>query len=117
MVERVTLTTVGYGDAYPVTVLGRILGGITALCAVGVIAMPTGILAAAFSDAFQRRAQALRTTTRAPCPLGACARRRRRRQRRGRTRRRAQHPVQTGLRFSAKARGPSSASVEARIAV
>jgi voltage-gated potassium channel len=53
----ITLTTVGYGDAYPITVLGKILGGITALCAVGVIAMPTGILAAAFSDAFQKRAR------------------------------------------------------------
>jgi voltage-gated potassium channel len=51
----ITMTTVGYGDVYPVTVLGRILGGLTALCAIGVIAMPTGILAAAFSDAFQKR--------------------------------------------------------------
>jgi voltage-gated potassium channel len=51
----ITMTTVGYGDVYPITVVGRILGGMTALCAIGVIAMPTGILAAAFSDAFQKR--------------------------------------------------------------
>jgi voltage-gated potassium channel len=51
----ITMTTVGYGDVYPVTVIGKVLGGMTALCAIGVIAMPTGILAAAFSDAFQRR--------------------------------------------------------------
>jgi voltage-gated potassium channel len=51
----ITMTTVGYGDVYPVTVVGKLLGGLTALCAIGVIAMPTGILAAAFSDAFQQR--------------------------------------------------------------
>jgi voltage-gated potassium channel len=48
-----TLTTVGYGDVYPLTVLGRIFAGITAITGIGLIAMPTGILAAAFSDAIQ----------------------------------------------------------------
>ena len=51
----ITLTTVGYGDAYPVTVLGRFLSGFVALAGIGLIAMPTGILAAAFSDVVQRR--------------------------------------------------------------
>jgi len=46
-----TLTTVGYGDVFPVTALGRVLAGITAIIGIGLIAMPTGILAAAFSDA------------------------------------------------------------------
>lgn len=50
-----TLTTVGYGDVVPVTGLGRALAGFTALLGVGLIAMPTGILASAFSDAIQRR--------------------------------------------------------------
>src|SRR5215469_2071784 len=49
-----TLTTVGYGDIYPHSVLGKICGGITSFAGIGLIAMPTGILAAAFSDAFQR---------------------------------------------------------------
>lgn len=49
-----TLTTVGYGDAYPITVLGRIFAGLTAVTGIGLIAMPTGILASAFSDAIQR---------------------------------------------------------------
>ncbi|MEO5338515.1 MAG: ion transporter [Magnetospirillum sp. WYHS-4] len=51
----VTLTTVGYGDVYPITMAGRICAGLVAVLAIGLIAMPTGILAAAFSDAFQRR--------------------------------------------------------------
>jgi voltage-gated potassium channel len=53
-----TLTTVGYGDVYPVTPAGKLLAGITAISAIGLIAMPTGILAAAFSEAFQRHREA-----------------------------------------------------------
>lgn len=50
----VTLTTIGYGDVYPITPLGKVLAGFVALAGIGLIAMPTGILAAAFSDAVQR---------------------------------------------------------------
>lgn len=50
-----TLTTVGYGDVTPITSVGKIFAGVTALAGVGLIAMPTGILAAAFSDAFQEQ--------------------------------------------------------------
>lgn len=50
-----TLTTVGYGDATPLTALGKVFAGITALAGIGLVAMPAGILAAAFSDAFQRQ--------------------------------------------------------------
>ncbi|WP_372426005.1 potassium channel family protein [Salinarimonas chemoclinalis] len=53
-----TLTTVGYGDIYPVTALGRVLAAATAVVGIGLIAMPTGILAAAFSDTLQRRRDA-----------------------------------------------------------
>lgn len=56
----VTLTTVGYGDTYPVTVLGKILSGLVAIAGIGLIAMPTGILAAAFSDVVQRRREEAR---------------------------------------------------------
>lgn len=56
-----TLTTVGYGDVAPITPLGRLLSGLVALAGIGVIALPTGILAAAFSEAFHRREPA-RTT-------------------------------------------------------
>ena len=48
-----TLTTVGYGDVTPITALGKVLAGIVAVAAIGIVAMPTGIMAAAFSDAFQ----------------------------------------------------------------
>lgn len=50
----ITLTTIGYGDTYPVTVMGKFLASVTAVIGVGLVAAPTGILAAAFSHAFQR---------------------------------------------------------------
>ncbi|PAU73520.1 potassium channel family protein [Vreelandella alkaliphila] len=49
-----TLTTVGYGDMVPITGLGKFFAGLTAVAGIGIIAMPTGILAAALSDAFQK---------------------------------------------------------------
>lgn len=49
-----TMTTIGYGDVYPVTPLGRFLAALTALTSIGLIAMPAGILASAFSEAVQK---------------------------------------------------------------
>ncbi len=43
-----TLTTVGYGDVYPVTGLGRILSGVIALLGIGLVALPTGIISSGF---------------------------------------------------------------------
>jgi voltage-gated potassium channel len=51
----VTLTTIGYGDVYPQTMLGKVLTGITAIIGVGLIATPAGILAGSFGDALQRQ--------------------------------------------------------------
>src|SRR5690606_36671488 len=51
----VTLTTVGYGDVYPVTPLGRFFSALVSIAAIGLIALPTGIMAAAMSDVIQRR--------------------------------------------------------------
>lgn len=49
-----TLTTVGYGDMYPVTGLGHFLGGIIAIIGIGLFALPAGILASGFSEEFSR---------------------------------------------------------------
>lgn len=45
-----TLTTVGYGDVYPVTILGKILSGIIALLGIGIVALPTGIISSGFMN-------------------------------------------------------------------
>ena len=46
-----TLTTVGYGDVYPVTAWGKVLAAFLAFVGITAVAMPAGILAAAFSSA------------------------------------------------------------------
>jgi voltage-gated potassium channel len=51
----ITLTTVGYGDVYPVTPLGQAVGAFTALLGVCTVALLTGIVASAFSNQMARR--------------------------------------------------------------
>jgi voltage-gated potassium channel len=60
----VTLTTVGYGDIYPITGLGRFLGAIISLLGIGLFALPTGLLSAGFVEEIGRK----RAKTQAKCP-------------------------------------------------
>jgi voltage-gated potassium channel len=55
----VTLTTVGYGDAYPITTLGRLLASATAVLGVAMLALPTAILTAAFLNRMERSRRAI----------------------------------------------------------
>ena len=50
-----TLTTVGYGDVVPITPLGRFFGGVITVLSMGMVAIPTGLLASSFSDQLRRR--------------------------------------------------------------
>jgi voltage-gated potassium channel len=50
-----TLTTVGYGDVFPITALGKLLGGFIAFLGIGMFALPTGILASGFSEEIKKR--------------------------------------------------------------
>lgn len=50
-----TLLTVGYGDIYPVTTLGRVMAICIAYLGVGVVAIPTGIISAGFVEQYQRK--------------------------------------------------------------
>lgn len=45
-----TLTTVGYGDVFPITPLGKFLSGLIALLGIGLVALPAGILSSAFIE-------------------------------------------------------------------
>ncbi|WP_026914885.1 ion transporter [Christiangramia portivictoriae] len=49
-----TLTTVGYGDVYPVTGIGKVLSAIIALIGIGFVALPTGIISSAFIEKVQK---------------------------------------------------------------
>lgn len=52
-----TLTTVGYGDVYPITDIGRFFASVISLVGIGIIAIPTGIIAAGFNQAISKRQQ------------------------------------------------------------
>lgn len=50
----VTLCTVGYGDVYPSTPLGRLTAGFIMLLSLGMVALPAGIIASGFHDALRQ---------------------------------------------------------------
>jgi hypothetical protein len=49
----VTMTTVGYGDMYPMGTLGRFVGSMCAMCGLLVLAMPIAVIAGNFNDLYQ----------------------------------------------------------------
>ncbi len=49
-----TLLTVGYGDIYPITIMGKILGILLAFLGVGIVAIPTGIISAGFVEQYTK---------------------------------------------------------------
>jgi voltage-gated potassium channel len=51
----VTLTTIGYGDVVPITIYGRLFGGLIAILGITMAALPAGILASGFSTELNRR--------------------------------------------------------------
>jgi voltage-gated potassium channel len=66
----ITLTTIGYGDLYPVTVVGKVIGGFIAIAGIGIVALPTAIIASAFAEELRQRKLATLTSqsTAAHCP-------------------------------------------------
>lgn len=55
-----TLTTVGYGDVTPITVGGKVFGALITVVGVGMVALPTGILASAYSQQLSQRSEEYR---------------------------------------------------------
>ena len=50
-----TLTTVGYGDEVPITLLGRVVAGCTMVVGLGILALPVGIVATGFMTTIHQR--------------------------------------------------------------
>ena len=55
-----TITTVGYGDIYPVTTLGKVLSGFIAILGIGVVAVPTGIITSGFAELARDRKETIK---------------------------------------------------------
>lgn len=51
----VSLTTVGYGDLYPVTVTGRIVAMVSSFIGIAIVALPAGIITAGYMDEIQKK--------------------------------------------------------------
>ena len=56
-----TILTIGYGDIYPVTILGKILGVLISFLGVFAVALPTGIISAGFVEQYQEMKAAERS--------------------------------------------------------
>lgn len=50
-----TLTTIGYGDVYPVTGLGKLLSAVIAMLGIGLVALPTGIISSSFMEELSKQ--------------------------------------------------------------
>ncbi len=50
----VSLTTVGYGDLYPVTVIGRVVAMVSSFAGIAIIALPAGIITAGYMAALEK---------------------------------------------------------------
>lgn len=51
----VTLTTVGYGDIYPVSVIGKIVSMVSSFMGIAIVAMPTGVITAGFTSELEKQ--------------------------------------------------------------
>jgi voltage-gated potassium channel len=50
-----TLTTVGYGDVYPITALGKVMASVTAVLGIGMFALPAGVIGSGFIEDLGRQ--------------------------------------------------------------
>jgi len=51
----ITMTSVGYGDVTPITVIGKVLASVISIISIGIVALPAGLLASGFSEAIRKR--------------------------------------------------------------
>ncbi len=68
-----TLTTVGYGDLYPITIMGKFMASIMSILGIGMFALPAGILAGGFESALtaekeEKRAKEIEEKEKPFCP-------------------------------------------------
>jgi voltage-gated potassium channel len=66
-----TLTTIGYGDMVPITLLGKMIGAVVMLLGVGVVALPTAIIASGFAREIRKRDFAVTARMVASVPIFA----------------------------------------------
>ena len=70
-----TLTTVGYGDIYPVTVMGKLLSIVIAILGIGLIAVPTGIITSGFIEVLNEEKEQIADVVDEKCYCPYCGHR------------------------------------------
>ena len=58
-----TLSTVGYGDIYPISDIGRVISIISSMVGIAIIALPSGIITAGYMDELKSRRIVQRNST------------------------------------------------------
>lgn len=53
----VSLTTVGYGDIYPVSTIGRMITSLSSVLGIAIVALPSGIITAGYINELQKKEQ------------------------------------------------------------
>jgi len=56
----ITLTTIGYGDVFPITAIGKVIGGFVAVVGIGFVALPTGIISVGFVEELRNFKESLK---------------------------------------------------------
>jgi voltage-gated potassium channel len=64
----ITVTTIGYGDLFPITALGRLVGSMLALVGIVMLALPVGVLGSGFLEEIERRRKAAAGAAGDVCP-------------------------------------------------
>lgn len=64
-----TLTTVGYGDIFPVTLLGKLLSAVIAVLSIGIFALPTGIIGSGFIEEMSKQKKEIKKCPHCGKPL------------------------------------------------
>lgn len=63
-----TFTTVGYGDIFPVTSIGKLMAAVVSILGIGIVAIPTGIITAGFSEIVSQEKEAKDDCNKSYCP-------------------------------------------------
>ena len=61
-----TLTTVGYGDLYPISNTGRVISILSSIVGIAIIALPSGIITAGYMDELKQRKEMQEREEKAP---------------------------------------------------
>jgi voltage-gated potassium channel len=64
----ITLTTIGYGDVFPITAIGKVIASLIAILGIGFVALPTGIISVGFVEELRNFKESLKQKSSSSSP-------------------------------------------------